>query len=86
MSSAMVPADKLVNASMIAVILGVTKSAVSTYQARDVGFPKPLDTPGVIGIKLWDVRDIIEWRDRRSAPNKFTISPEISAYAERFQK
>lgn len=64
-----VPLDRLVNATTIAAILGVAKTTVSNWQNRDDTFPKPLETPGVTGIKLWDVHDIIAWRDSRAIPS-----------------
>jgi hypothetical protein len=60
----MIPLDCLVNGVTVCEILNVSKSYVSTLIRRpETGFPKPLDTPGVAGFPLWDVREIVAWRD-----------------------
>lgn len=63
-----VPLDCIVNGSTVCALLDYSKSYVSTIiNRKSAGFPEPLNVPGVAGIPLWDVREIILWRD---SPNR----------------
>lgn len=86
MSAGAVPLDRLVNLTTIAAILGVGKSTAATWRTRDPEFPKPLATPGVAGVNLWDVQDIIRWRNRhRSAPKKPPTSVDPN-YVDKYRR
>jgi len=54
--------DQLLNLTGIARLYGVQAPVVANWRTRDPTFPKPLTTPGVIGIPLWDAREILAWK------------------------
>lgn len=71
---ARIDAIDLVNAAGIAEMYGVSRSAVSNWEARDARFPAPLQLPGVVGIPLWDRREVIAWREaKRPHPERCAI-------------
>lgn len=51
----------LVSARTIATRLGVTRSAVTMWRARDENFPAPLDVPGV-SVPLYSWSEVAAWR------------------------
>jgi len=56
------PLEHLVNGTAICARYGVAKSTLSGWQTRN-GFPKPLDAPGLIGVKVWDCAEVEKWHD-----------------------
>lgn len=60
MSESISPGE-LVNAAGIAVKIGLTRPTVSNYARRYKDFPSPIETPGVIGIKLYRWSEVDAW-------------------------
>lgn len=60
MSKSINPGD-LVNAAGISVKIGLARSTVSNYAKRYKDFPKPIETPGVVGIKLYEWAEVEAW-------------------------
>ena len=56
----------LANVAGIADALGVSRSAVSNWEARNADYPQPLDFPHVIGVPLWDLEEVRAWRIRKT--------------------
>lgn len=84
MAGETIPLDCIVNGVTVCAVLGMSKSYVSTMINRgSAGFPKPLDTPGVAGIPLWDIREIVKWRDDPARRAKSAGSVNV-AYIEKF--
>lgn len=84
--SANIPLDCIVNGATVAGILGVTRAYVSTLiQRPDTGFPTPLDAPGVAGVPLWDVREIVAWRDSPTRKTRRPSEPVNLEYVERYK-
>lgn len=54
--------SSLVNGTAICARYGVAKSTLSGWQTRN-GFPKPMDVPGLIGVKVWDCSEVEKWHD-----------------------
>lgn len=84
-----IPLDCLVNGSTICAMLDYSKSYVSTLISRDSAkFPKPLEIPGVAGIPIWDVREVIAWRDspERQTRARRTSSTVDAAYVESLRR
>ena len=60
---------QLVNGLGIATHFDVSISAVSNWRARNADYPLPLEVPGVIGVPIWDLDDIIRWRSKSLTPS-----------------
>lgn len=60
MSESISPGE-LVNAAGIALKIGLTRTTVSNYARRYEDFPSPIETPGVIGIKLYRWGEVDAW-------------------------
>lgn len=57
-------ADELVNVTGIADRLGVPRTNVNGWTRSDK-FPKPLDTPGLGGVRVYRWSDVAAWVDAR---------------------
>lgn len=77
----------LVNSKAIADRLGVQPSAVLMWRRRDLGFPDPLDTPGVSGVPLFSWRAVAAWHKARVEAGVHTdqAKRERMAYARQFR-
>ena len=53
--------ERVVNMAGIAEKIGVARSTAANYPKRYEDFPKPLEAPGVIGIKLYDWDEVEAW-------------------------
>lgn len=75
----------LVNMAGIAKKIGVARSTAANYPERYKDFPKPLETPGVIGIKLYLWPDVKSWFKANFAernPNGFGQSIKLEPIEE----
>lgn len=59
--SANVPHDMLINMTGIAEKIGVARSTAANYPRRYEDFPPPVETPLVVGIKLYDWAAVKNW-------------------------
>lgn len=59
--SELISPGELVNAAGIALKIGLTRPTVSNYARRYEDFPSPIETPGVIGIKLYRWGEVDAW-------------------------
>ncbi len=63
-----VDVDNLVSAAEVAEILGLSHhNSVTTYYRRYPDFPKPVVNKSNGRIRLWDRKEIHEWRRRRAS-------------------
>lgn len=77
--------ERIVNASGIAMKIGVARSTVANYAKRYKDFPKPLETPGVIGISLYDWAEVEAWFEANFAernPKGFGQSTKLEPIEE----
>ena len=66
MSESISPGE-LVNMAGIAAKIGLSRPAVSNYTRRYKDFPKPVEAPGVIGIKLYRWSEVEAWFEENLA-------------------
>lgn len=77
--------ERVVNMAGIAEKIGVARPTTANYPKRYKDFPKPLDTPGVVGIKLYDWAEVEAWFEANFAernPKGFGQSTKLEPIEE----